>query len=211
MRSTVDPGALANLIERTRAAGYVLGQRLVGAHHARSKCLSVLGARPGDRVLDVGCGPAYYLAGLPDCDYVGFDTNSAQIAVARARYGHRARFYDEPYTAEHQQALGQFDRVLLLGILHHLDDASCTDLLGLVARSLKPGGRVVALDTPLYAGQSTFARMLAKNDRGDFIRYPQAYLSLASPHFEQVESEIFGDNLSIPFSFFMMVLSQPRT
>lgn len=162
-------------------------------------------------MLDIGCGPAYYLPGLPECEYVGFDTNSQQIAVARDRYGSRgARFFDEPYTAEHQRALGTFDKVLLLGILHHLSDDDSARLLELVARSLKPGGRVVALDTPLDPKLSTLARILAKNDRGDFIRYPEAYLKLARPAFEHVESRLFGDTLSVPFPFFMMVLSSPR-
>lgn len=202
---------LANLIEHARAAGYILTQRLVGAVKARDECLTALGARPGDRILDVGCGPAYYVEGLPECEYFGFDTNSAQINAARARFGHRnAKFFDEPFTAEHQRALGPFDKVLLLGILHHLDDAASRNLLDLVAGSLKPGGIVVALDTPLYEGQSNFSRFLAKNDRGDFLRYPDAYVQLASQSFEQVESRLLGDTLTMPWSFFMMVLKKPR-
>jgi SAM-dependent methyltransferase len=159
----------------------------------------------------VGCGPAYYVAGLPDCEYFGFDTNSAQISSARERFGHRARFYDEPYTAERMAELAPFDKIFLLGILHHLDDRASRNLLDLSARSLKPGGRLVALDTPLYAGQSTFSRLLAKNDRGDFIRYPDAYLELAKPSFEKIDTTVFGDTLTIPWSFFMMVMSGPRT
>lgn len=202
---------MPTLIEHARATGYILSQRLVGADRARAECLAALGARAGDRILDVGCGPAYYVAGLPECDYVGFDTNSAQIAVARARFGHRARFFDEPYTAEHQRALAPFDKVLLLGILHHLDDASARDLLDLVARSLRPNGLVVALDTPLFVEQSPLSRFLAKNDRGDYIRYPDAFLQLARASFERVESRLLGDTPLMPSSFFMMVMSGPRT
>ncbi|HEY6080929.1 MAG TPA: class I SAM-dependent methyltransferase [Polyangiaceae bacterium] len=201
---------MANLIGHARAAGYILTQRLVGAVRARDECLAALGARPGDRILDVGCGPAYYLAALPECEYFGFDTNSAQIQAARARFGDRAKFFDEPFTAEHQRALGPFDKVLLLGILHHLDDASSRSLLDLVAGCLKPGGVVVALDTPLYEGQSSFSRFLAKNDRGDFVRYAEAYVQLASQSFEQVESRLLGDTLSMPWSFIMMVMKTPR-
>ncbi len=202
---------MATLIDHARAAGYILSQRLVGADRARDACLAALGARTGDRILDVGCGPAYYVAHLPECEYFGFDTNSAQIAAARARFGQRGTFFDEPYTAEHMRTLGPFDKVLLLGILHHLDDASSRNLLDLVARSLKPGGLVVALDTPLYEGQSTFSRFLAKNDRGDFLRYPDAFEKLASASFEKIESHMLGDTVTMPSSFFMMVMSAPRS
>jgi len=202
---------VATWIERARATGYILSQRLVGADRARDICLAALDVQPGERVLDVGCGPAYYVAGLPDCEYFGFDTNSAQINSARARFGDRALFYDEPYTAERMRELAPFDKVFLLGILHHLDDAGCRSLLDLVARSLKPNGRVVALDTPLYQGQSTFSRALAKNDRGDYVRFTDAYVALANPSFSQIESRVLGDSITMPWSFFMMTMTGPRS
>lgn len=202
---------MATWIERARATGYVLGQRLVGAIKVRDMCLAALDVQPGERVLDVGCGPAYYVEGLPDCEYFGFDTNTAQINSARERFSRRrARFFDEPYTAERMRELAPFDKIFLLGILHHLDDAASRSLLDLAARSLKPNGRVVALDTPLYEGQSTLSRVLAKNDRGDFVRYPNAYIALAKPSFEHIETKVIGDSLSIPWSFFMMVMTGPH-
>jgi SAM-dependent methyltransferase len=202
---------MATWIERARASSYVLGQQLVGGDRARADCLAELAPQPGERILDIGCGPAYYFGLLPACEYFGFDTNAAQIAVARARFGDRARFFDEPYTAAHRERFGPFDKVLLLGLLHHLDDASASDLLGLVARSLKPGGRVVALDTPLFDGQSRLSRFLAKNDRGEYVRRPEEFQALAATWFERIESRLLGDKLLMPSAFFLMTLSGPRT
>lgn len=202
---------MASWIERARATGYILGQKSVGADHARRACIDALDIKPGDRVLDVGCGPAYYVEWLPQCDYVGFDTNSAQLSAARERFGARgARFIDGTYTEADMRAHAPFDKVLLLGILHHVDDAGCRTLLDLVARSLKPAGRAVALDTPLYEGQSTFSRLLAKNDRGDFLRRPEAYVELAKRSFDDVETRMLGDTLTMPFSFFLMLMAGPR-
>jgi hypothetical protein len=79
-----------------------------------------------------------------------------------------------------------------------------------VARSLAQGGRVVALDTVLFEGQSTVARLLAKNDRGDFIRYPEGFLALARRRFARVEHRIIGDTWRMPSSHFLMVLAEPR-
>jgi SAM-dependent methyltransferase len=202
---------MATWLERARATGYILGQRSVGADQARRACIDALDIQPGDRILDVGCGPAYYVEWLPDCDYVGFDTNAAQLSAARERFaGRRARFVDGTYTEQDMREQAPFDKVLLLGILHHIDDAGSRQLLDLVARSLKPGGRAVALDTPLYEGQSTFSRFLAKNDRGDFLRRPQAYIDLAKNSFDDVETKMLGDTLTMPFSFFLMLMAGPR-
>ena len=201
---------MANWFDRARANGYVLGQRLVGGDRARADCLDGLELQAGDRILDIGCGPAYYFGRLPDCEYFGFDTNAAQISVAQADFGARGRFFAEPYTAEHQRQFAPFDKVLLLGLLHHLNDADAHGLLQLVARSLKPGGRVVALDTPFYDGQSRLSRFLAKNDRGDYVRRPDEFQALAAASFEHVTSRLLGGTLLMPFAFFLMTLSGPR-
>jgi SAM-dependent methyltransferase len=191
-------------------AAYVLSQHAVGANVARDLAIDALAPAAGQRVLDIGCGPAYYFDRLPRCDYFGFDTNPVYIADARRRVGDRGRFFVEPYTEARRKELPPLDRIMLMGLLHHLDDDACEDLLALVARSLAPGGRVATLDTVLFAGPSTFSRLLAKNDRGDFIRYPEAYLALARRKFVNVEHRIIGDTWRIPFSHFLMVLSEPR-
>ncbi|EYF02107.1 class I SAM-dependent methyltransferase [Chondromyces apiculatus] len=188
---------------------YTLLQHLVGAHLARKACIEALEPRPGDHILDIGCGPAYYLDDLPACDYYGFDTDTRYIAHARRRFGHRARFFDELYTEEHRVTLPPFEGVLLMGLLHHLDDAQCNDLLALMGRSLVPGGRVVSLDTVLFDGQSRVSRFLARNDRGEFVRSPEAFRALARRHFARVESRLHGDTWRMPSAHFSMVLSEP--
>jgi SAM-dependent methyltransferase len=191
-------------------AAYILSQRAVGATLARDVAIDALAPEAGQRILDIGCGPAYYFNRLPRCEYFGFDTDAAYIADATRRFGDRGRFYAEPYTEARRKELPLVDRIMLMGLLHHLDDASCTDLLDLVARSLAPGGRVASLDTVLFDGQPTFARLLSKNDRGDFIRRPEAFVALASARFAKVEQRIVGGTWKIPSTHFLMVLSDPR-
>ncbi len=70
-------------------AVYMLVQRAVGADRARHECIDALAPRAGERIVDVGCGPAYYLGDLPEVDYHGFDTDERYIEWARERWGSR--------------------------------------------------------------------------------------------------------------------------
>jgi SAM-dependent methyltransferase len=189
---------------------YLLAQRALGGVAARQWAIDRLALRDGERLLDVGCGPAYYLADLPRCEYVGFDTDAGYIEHARRRFGDRGRFFAEPYGEAHRRELAPFDAVMLMGLLHHLSDDEARALLSLVARSLRPGGRVVALDTVFHDGQSTLARVLAENDRGNFVRRPEGFRDLALESFEDVSGEVVGDRLFVPSSHYLMEARKPR-
>lgn len=184
-------------------------QRLVGGVRMREECLKVLAPSAGERVLDVGCGPAYYLADMPDVDYHGFDTNERYIEHARKRFGDRGEFHCEVFGAAAAERLGSFDRIMLMGLLHHLDDAECDELLGLLARALKPGGILVALDTVLHDEQNRFEHLLASRDRGEHVRTPEGFSALGAKHFEDVEGRL-SDRFWVPSIYWVMTLRTPR-
>jgi SAM-dependent methyltransferase len=188
---------------------YTLAQRILGGVQARVWALDELRPRTGEALLDVGCGPAYYVGDLPRLDYVGFDTDAGYIRHARSRFGDRGRFFDEPFTEERRRELPAFDAVMLMGLLHHVSDEDATSLLALIARSLKPEGRVVSLDTVFHDGQSRLARILAENDRGLFVRRPEGFASLAAAHFESIEGRVVGDSFKCPTSHYLMVMKRP--
>lgn len=181
-------------------------QRLVGATELRRRCIRRADIQPDERVLDVGCGPAYYLDWLPPVDYHGFDTDPDYIAAAAERFGDRGTFACEVYSASHIERLGAFDIALGLGVLHHMDDRQCNELLDLLRRSLGSGGRVITLDTCFYEGQARVARWMAELDRGEHVRSAEAFINLASNHFPKVSHELIGDNSVLPQSYVMMEL-----
>ncbi len=189
---------------------YLLVQGVLGGVRARTWALAALRLQEGERLLDVGCGPAYYLGDLPRCAYFGFDTDQGYIAHAKARFGDRGRFFAEPYGEAHRAELAPFDAVMLMGLLHHLSDEAAHALLSLAARSLVPGGRLVALDTVFYDGQSRHSRFLAEKDRGTFVRRPEGFRDLARAHFDEVEGRVVGDTLTVVSSHFLMEARRPR-
>jgi trans-aconitate methyltransferase len=101
--------------------------------------LELLALRPGERVLDLGCGDGVLTERLVALggDVVGVDASPAMIERARAR-GLDARTVDGtslPFDHE-------FDAAFSNAALHWMRDADT--VLGGVARSLRPGGRFVA-------------------------------------------------------------------
>jgi cyclopropane fatty-acyl-phospholipid synthase-like methyltransferase len=188
---------------------YVLLQRIVGADRLRYRCIEEI--RPGETVLDVGCGPAYYFPRLPQpVKYHGFDTDAPYIDWAQQRFGgENASFHCGIFDEAAARSLPQIDAVLLLGLLHHMSDEQCTDLLNLAASVLSPGGRVISLDTCFEPTQGRISRWMSENDRGEYVREPAAFEKLALQSFGQVEGKVVNDATHIPASYWMMTMTAP--
>lgn len=191
---------------------YVGLQKLVGADTLRYRCLDAAALEPGDVVVDVGCGPAYYFDRLPGgLDYHGFDTDAGYIEWARKKWGDRATFHVGIFDREAAAGLPAPDAILLLGLLHHLSDEDSENLLGLCAEILAPGGRVVSVDTAFVPQQGRISRWMSKNDRGEFVRYPEQFEALAEPYFDSTGSEIVSGSGRVPGAYLLMTMSGPRT
>jgi SAM-dependent methyltransferase len=190
---------------------YIAWQKLVGADRLRYRCLDRVALEPGETVVDVGCGPAYYFDRLPQpLDYYGYDTAPRSIEWARKRWGDRASFHLGTFDREQAATLPPVDAVLLLGILHHLSDEESAELLTLLADVLAPGGRVVAVDTCVEPTQGRVSRWFSENDRGQHVRQPEGFTRLAEASFAVVEGETLNDVARIPGSFWMMTMSEPK-
>jgi SAM-dependent methyltransferase len=192
-----------------RAPVYLALQRGLGADRLRYRCIDELALRPGEAVLDVGCGPAYYFERLPAVRYFGFDTEPRYIEYARRRWGDRADFRCAVFTGAQLAELPPVDAVLLLGLLHHLSDADSRQLLDLVARALAPGGRVITVDTCFEPRQSRISRWMSENDRGEHVRWPAEFEALARRSFAEVEGEVVSGITRLPSSFWLMRMSRP--
>lgn len=107
--------------------------------------------RPGERVLDLGCGPARLAHLLPEgCAYVGIDYAEGMIRVAEEATtelaGVRTRFLvaDLEQDAWHEHLGDPFDWVVMRAVLHHIPGyESRSRVLGRAASVLGPQGCVV--------------------------------------------------------------------
>lgn len=179
-------------------------QRVVSGGAAQRLVCEYLRPNRGDRVLDIGCGPGHLLEELGPVDYVGFDYNADYIRQAQARFGTRGRFMCLDVANAGPIEIGQFDLVIAIGVLHHLDDEAARNLLRLAKQSLKPNGRLVTLDGCFTPRQSAIARAILRNDRGRFVRTEPEYLRLVREYFPSVEVDIRRDFIRIPYTHIIL-------
>jgi len=163
-----------------------------------------LRVKPGERVLDIGCGPADMLEVLPNVTYVGFDGSAEYIEAARRRYGERGRFELRRITPGSLSEFEGFDLVMANGVLHHLDDAGAHELFEIARAALRPEGRLVTLDGCYTSRQSAIARYLLSRDRGRFVRTAPDYEALARSHFPSVIAHLRHDLLRIPYTHLIL-------
>jgi SAM-dependent methyltransferase len=154
--------------------------------------------RRGQRLLDIGCGPGSLVPYLTDVDYVGFDASASYIAAARARHP-GARFFCERI-GDHVASGERFDLVVAAGVLHHLNDIEALELLRLADARLCPGGRFLALDPCLTAGQHPVARWLVSRDRGRHMRSKDEHLRLVRQVFPDASATLRHDLLRVPYT-----------
>jgi SAM-dependent methyltransferase len=187
-------------------AGYRLFRWMVGGDSAWKIYLDEY-VKPvaGDKILDLGCGPADVLNYLPMVNYTGLDISPEYICSAKKRFGSRGRFCCAdigPAAIEGEQ--GTFDLVLATGVIHHLDDAQAARLFDLAHLALRPTGRLVTYDGCYVPQQSRIARWMLSKDRGKFVRSREDYLRLASARFSKVEPHLRHDLLRMPYTHLIM-------
>jgi SAM-dependent methyltransferase len=160
--------------------------------------------RPGDRVLDLGCGPANQLVQMarlnPEARFTGLDASAGMLdqareTIRRCRVGN-VEFACGDMTNLAGFADASFDCVVSTMALHHLpDQAALANTMRAVRRVLKPDGGLYLIDFGRLKRQAT-QRFFAE-DRSD-IQPGQFTLD----YFNSLRAAFSGEELALAVQLF---------
>lgn len=181
---------------------YILWQNFVGDYKLRKiYCRDYIKAKSGDRILDIGCGPANMVKFLPkEIDYIGFDDSKQYIEKAKKLFPQKNYSFFQEKVNFAQNFDKKFDIIMANAILHHIDDNEADKLISFAKANLAKGGKFITLDGCYIENQSFIKKWLLKNDRGKFVREQNDYFKLFSKHFNQIKVSIREDLYNIPYT-----------
>jgi arsenite methyltransferase len=109
-----------------------------------------LAAATGERILDIGCGPGFYVRELldevgPSGSIVGVDASPDMLGLARQRCeGHGNVTFRHGEATELPVDDGGFDAALCVQVMEYVPDPPAA--LAEIYRALRPGGRALVWD-----------------------------------------------------------------
>ncbi len=179
---------------------YEASQWIVGSEKQRAIMVAdYLRPQRGNRILDLGCGPAGIVSHLAPLgiSYEGVDGNGDYIQHAeqhaKSRDGKNSQFHF--WTANVEDACARiepdrYDIIMAFSLFHHLNNVQIVELLKSAKRGLKSGGRLVTLDPCRFNNMNLIEKFLVTFDRGEYIRDEQGYESLVSREFPKYSKSI---------------------
>jgi hypothetical protein len=195
---------------------YNLFQNAIGSIRFRNEHLiGLLKENNSSNLIDIGCGTASYLKVLTNFEsYHGVDVSQEYLDKAKKSFSSidrlngnvkfsRANVGNKGW-AQDLELKSNF-LALGMGILHHLDDESVQNLLTELFFGATPNfGTFHSIDPVIDENTSLFARWMAENDRGAFVREPKFYQDLCSLMGLEMNYRIIRKGFRVPLDLIKM-------
>jgi trans-aconitate methyltransferase len=171
--------------QRWNAEAYATSGRFVA--NLASDVVAMLAPRPGERILDVGCGDGALTEriGASGASVVGIDNSPSMLDAARKRCLTTANPFEVAlHSADVLPYEDEFEAVFSNAALHWLPESKHPAMLAGIHRALKPGGRfiaemggqgnIAAIRTALQAELARYG-IDAESDAASFYPAPAIY------------------------------------
>lgn len=154
------------------------------------------------KVLDLGSGTGEFSSLFRTENYVGIDIEPQNVAYAKTHYSKKEFRQGDarklPFFKD-----SSFAGILVVGVLHHLEDDDCRKALLEMRRVLKKGGTLLLMeDTKEGTFVSGFLRAL---DRGSHIRTFEEWEKMLGTGFTRKDAWTFRTGIGCPYSAFLLI------
>ncbi len=165
------------------------------------------------RILDVGCGfglfGCYFSAMYPEIEYCGYDLNEGRVDkanLAAERLGLKNAIF-KVGDARDLEIEEEYDAIMMVDLLHHIDDGAKSALLEICSSHLAPDGRLIIKDVttqPFHKIAFTWALdvLMTKGFEMWYWNEDKFYQKLG-PHFDRIEMYPITDWLPYPHVIYL--------
>ncbi|MBI4058771.1 class I SAM-dependent methyltransferase [Candidatus Microgenomates bacterium] len=141
-----------------------------------------LGKTDGKSIFDLGCGTGVLAPLFSPKSYMGIDIDPTLIEYAQS---HHPRYKFEAGDATNVKLKNKFDIVLVVGVIHHLNNRNVKKFIDVIKMHLKKDGRVLIVEAiPPIFKWNLLSYINRKMDRGAFIRDLDVYKKFVTPDFK---------------------------
>lgn len=132
-----------------------------------------------EKILDVGCGTGLLAPLFPPKNYFGIDIDSKLIAFAKSRYPKYS--FQTKNAAALKFPKETFGRIVIIGVIHHLDPITAKKVMQQLKKVLKKNGEILLIEAiPPINPFNFIGQLLRLFDEGHYIRSINDYKKLFS-------------------------------
>lgn len=151
-------------------------------------------------ILDIGCGTGEFSSYFKPANYIGIDLEKKYLDFAKKNHQGKFLLGDAkqlPFASK------SFPKILMIGILHHLDDLDCAQALQEAKRVLAQNGKILLMEDIKSANDAVLTKIIHFLDQGKWIRTKKTYRLWLKMDFEIIKSFAIKSGLC-PYQVFLL-------
>lgn len=141
--------------------------------------------KKNEKILDAGCGTGILSTFFPNAIYTGIDLDKKLISFAKEKY---KKNFLVMSIDQLKFPINTFDKIIIVGVIHHLNDKVTKQAFDEIKKVLKVGGKILVIEAiPPILKYNLIGQLLRHHDEGDFVRTLDEYEKLFKSKFDVIK------------------------